>query len=78
MTSKGQITIPADVCRRLSLAAGDKVIFVELEAGGYKLAPMNLPITALKGVVTKPAKAVTLEAMDAAVRAHAAKRAKRR
>ncbi len=78
LTSKGQVTIPATVRRRLALNPGDQVIFVELEGGGYKLAPLNLPITALKGAVSKPAKAVSLEAMEAAVQAHAAERSKRR
>ena len=78
LTSKGQITIPADVRRRLSLAAGDKVIFVELEGGGYKLAPVNLPITALKGIVPKPDREVSLQDMEEAIIAGAVERSKRR
>lgn len=78
LTSKGQITIPAEVRRRLSLEEGDKVIFVELEGGGYKLAPVNVPMKAIKGLVPRPAKPVTVAEMNAAVRRQAAARSRRK
>lgn len=34
LTSKGQITLPAEVRRELDLDAGDKVDFVPIEGGG--------------------------------------------
>ena len=33
ISANGQITLPADVRRRLQLGPGDKVVFVENEAG---------------------------------------------
>lgn len=77
LTSKGQITIPASVRERLALKAGDKVAFVELPGGGFKLIAANLPIEALKGMVAKPAKPVTVEEMNEAVLAEAARRRRR-
>lgn len=35
VTSKGQITIPADVRRALAVDAGDRVEFVQIESGQY-------------------------------------------
>lgn len=78
MTSKGQITIPAQVRGQLSLKTGDKVEFVELPGGGFKIMAANLPITAIKGMVARPARPVTVEQMNEAVRAEAAKRNRRK
>ncbi|MDR1875115.1 MAG: AbrB/MazE/SpoVT family DNA-binding domain-containing protein [Synergistaceae bacterium] len=35
ITSKGQITIPADIRRKLSLKEGDKIIFIEQDGRCY-------------------------------------------
>ncbi|MHC1773511.1 MAG: AbrB/MazE/SpoVT family DNA-binding domain-containing protein [Flexilinea sp.] len=45
ITSKGQITIPIDIRRKLGVRAGDKVLFVE-EAG--KIYILNSSMEALK------------------------------
>ena len=37
ITSKGQITIPADVRKALRVEAGDRVEFVEVESGRFEL-----------------------------------------
>lgn len=41
VTSKGQITIPVRVRRRLGLKPGDTIIFVEKE-GGYRVVNSSL------------------------------------
>jgi len=68
LTSKGQITIPADVRRRLGLESGDRVEFVEVD-GGFAIKPANDDVRSLKGLLRKPAKPVSIEAMNAAIRA---------
>jgi AbrB family looped-hinge helix DNA binding protein len=78
LTAKGQITIPAEIRQRLSLSAGDKVHFVQLDDGSYKFAPANAPMSSIKGIVPKLGKRVTLEDMDDAIAAGAAERAKRK
>ena len=45
VTSKGQITIPIDIRRKLGIKEGDKVLFVE---EGDKIILMNSTLTALK------------------------------
>ena len=67
VTSKGQITIPAEVRGALGLHTGSRVAFVRTTDGSYELVPATTSITALKGIVAAPSRAVTLEEMDAAV-----------
>lgn len=43
MTSKGQLTVPAEVRKRLGLKAGDVVIFVLGEEGGVTLRVPHYP-----------------------------------
>jgi AbrB family looped-hinge helix DNA binding protein len=69
MTSKGQITIPAAVRARLGVDAGDRLEFIEVAPGRYEMVAATQPVTALKGLVRKPASTVTIEAMNAAIAA---------
>lgn len=73
MTSKGQITIPALVRVALGVEAGDRVEFVMVEPGRYELVAAAQPVTALKGLVGKPATPVTISEMNAAIAARGAK-----
>ena len=68
LSSKGQVTIPAAVRRRLGLDAGDRIEFVELKEGGFVIKPAIDDVRALKGLLRKPKNPVTIEDMDAAVR----------
>ena len=72
LTSKGQITVPVEVRRTLGLEPGDRLLFVE-EAGAFRIVPANAPVTALKGMVSKPAKPVSLADMDRVIRRGAAR-----
>lgn len=51
ISANGQITVPVDVRRRLQLGPGDKIVFIENEAGDT--------------VVVRPAAAALLEAQRA-------------
>lgn len=73
VTSKGQITIPKPVRDGLGVETGDRVEFVELERGVYGVVAATRDIRDLKGVVPKPAKPVSVEDMNKAVRRHAAR-----
>jgi AbrB family looped-hinge helix DNA binding protein len=68
ITSKGQITIPKDIRDQLDLHAGDKLSFIEDEDGSINLVPIKKPLSALKGLVAKPKKPVSVEDMDEAVK----------
>ena len=73
MTSKGQITIPALVRAALGVEAGDRVEFVQIEPGHFELVAATQSVTALKGLVRKPAAPVTIKDMNAAIATHGAK-----
>jgi len=73
MTSKGQITIPAMVRAALGVEAGDRVEFVQIEPGHFELVAATQSVTALKGLVRKPATPVTIKDMNAAIATHGAK-----
>ena len=71
VTSKGQITIPKPVRDALGVETGDRVEFVELEKGVYSVIAATRDIRDLKGVIPKPAKPVSIEDMNRAVRRRA-------
>ena len=66
LSSKGQITLPKSVRDRLGLATGDRVEFVETEAG-FLLRLASSDIRELKGILPRPTPPVTLEDMAAAI-----------
>ena len=68
LTSKGQVTIPKAVRDRLHLQAGDKVEFV-FHDNSVEIIPVSGSVRDLKGMVPRPEKTVSLEAMDQAIRA---------
>lgn len=67
VTTKGQITIPLEVRRKLGLDAGDRIQFVERETGGFEIIPATGSVAAIKGIVPPVGHTVTLEEMDQAV-----------
>lgn len=64
LSSKGQITIPVAVRAALGLSTGDKVEFIQTEDGHFELIAATLPISALKGILGKPKKSLTIEEMN--------------
>jgi AbrB family looped-hinge helix DNA binding protein len=72
VTSKGQITIPKVIRDLLQIKTGDRVDFV-VDGDHVVLRAGTLDFRALRGLLHKPGrKAVSLQAMDAAVaKAHA-------
>jgi antitoxin PrlF len=74
MTSKGQITIPVAVREKLGLAAGDRVEFVELVPGEFALKAATEDVRSLKGMIQRPARPVSIGAMNAAIKRRASGR----
>lgn len=72
LTSKGQVTIPAEVRRRMGIDTGDRIEFVEVEGGGFVIKPAVDDVRSLKGLLKKPDKPISVEEMDAAIRRRAA------
>ncbi len=73
LTSKGQVTIPADVRQRMGVVSGDRVEFVEFE-GGFAIRPAIDDVRSLKGLLRKPAKPVSIEDMNQTIRSRGAGR----
>lgn len=71
LSSKGQVTIPVAVRRALGVDAGDRIEFIEITPGRFEVVAATLPVTALKGLVDKPAKPVSIDTMNAAIRERA-------
>ena len=72
VTTKGQITIPASVRQALKVEAGDRVEFVEIEAGRFEFFAATRSVTELKGMFGKPAKSVSIDDMNRAIAARGA------
>ena len=70
VSTKGQIVIPAKVRADLGVQAGTRVEFVKTEEG-WLIKPATSPVTALKGVLKKPRKPVSIEDMNLAIRRRA-------
>ena len=71
LTSKGRVTIPADVRQKLGIGPGDRIEFVEVE-GGFVIQPAIDDVRSLKGLLRKPAKPVSIEDMNATIRSRGA------
>ncbi len=71
VTSKGQVTIPVEVRRRLGLQPGSRLAFERTEDGGFEIHAEGSSMRALKGAVQAPTTPVSLEDMDAAIAAGA-------
>jgi AbrB family looped-hinge helix DNA binding protein len=69
LTSKGQTTIPLEIRDFLSLNAGDRLEFIKQEDGRVLLVPATVDVSALKGILPKPKKAVSLRDMQKAIAA---------
>ena len=67
LTSKGQITIPAEVRAKLGVTFGDRIDFVEVEKGQFVIMPATCAVQELKGLVPKPKKPVSIEEMNGAI-----------
>ena len=68
ITGKGQITIPKDIRNSLNLGKGDKIEFLPGPDGAVTILPVTADITALKGLVSKPSRDVSLDDMKNAIR----------
>lgn len=74
MTSKGQVTIPAEIRQRMGLGTGDRIEFVELDGGEFAIRPAIDDVRSLKGLLRKPADKVSVDDMNAAIRQRAVAR----
>lgn len=72
VTTKGQITIPANVRQALQVEAGDRVEFVEVAPGRFEFVAVTWSVRDLKGMFGKSARRVSIEDMNKAIAARGA------
>lgn len=53
ITSKGQITIPAEIRKKMNLGPQDRVVFTLLPNGTTVMRAKNRSVTSLEGAVAK-------------------------
>lgn len=67
VTSKGQVTLPAEVRRRLSIHAGSKLEFVIRGSNRLEVICLDGSIKDLKGLLPRPERTLSLNEMDIAI-----------
>jgi len=68
LSSEGQITIPGALRTLFGWRPGDAISFVVYENDSrVELVAKRNSVTALKGMISKPVKPVTLEEMESAI-----------
>lgn len=67
LTSKGQLTLPVSIRKKLHLRPGDKIELFINANGHIEGIPVKQTVTSLKGILPKPDKTVSLEEMDKAI-----------
>ncbi len=76
VTSKGQITIPEVIRRRLRLQAGEQIEWTVLEDGVVEVRRAGGTLEALTSILPKPTTRRTLAELDQAVLRKAAENAR--
>lgn len=67
MTSKGQLTVPAEVRADLHLHSGDRVSFEKAEDGSYRIRAVKGDIMRLAGVLAYDGPPLSIDDMDSAI-----------
>ena len=67
VTSKGQVTLPAEARRQLKIIPGSKLEFIIIDHERLEVIPVVETISSLKGMVPKPKKSLSLADMDKAI-----------
>jgi AbrB family looped-hinge helix DNA binding protein len=68
LTSKGRVTIPAIVRSKLGPGTGDRIEFImNGTSGQYEVVPATKSVEALKGLIAKPSRPVSVDDMNAAI-----------
>ncbi len=71
LSSKGQVTIPVSVRTALGIGTGDRIEFVQLENGEFKVMAATKSVKSLRGIITATTP-VSIEEMNAAIAAQGA------
>ena len=67
ISAKGQITIPMAIRTLLNWKTGDELDIVVYEPDRVQLVVKKTPVRAMKSLVAKPKRALTVDEMNAAI-----------
>ena len=67
ITSKGQLTLPKMIRKKMNLHTGDKVEFVINRSGEVFLVAQKRNVLELKGLIKSPKSPVSLDEMEKAI-----------
>jgi AbrB family looped-hinge helix DNA binding protein len=67
VTSKGQVTIPAETRRRLGIRAGTKLEFILKDGDRLEVVKVGGSIRDLKGALPRPRRTLSLLEMEEAI-----------
>lgn len=67
ITSKGQVTLPAEARRRLNLVTGMKLQFIVINDEKLEVIPVTETVSSLCGMVPKPKARLSLADMEKAI-----------
>ncbi|MEJ7686050.1 MAG: AbrB/MazE/SpoVT family DNA-binding domain-containing protein [Variovorax sp.] len=71
LTSKGQMTLPSAARAQLGLEAGDRLLVTVVDSDTIVLKrPKPTPVQALRGLLARPRRALTVEEMDSGIATH--------
>ncbi len=71
VTTKGQVTIPAEARRKLGITPGTRLEFIVTDAGTLLVIPRSGSVRDLKGMLPRPKRGLTLAEMERAIGAGA-------
>jgi AbrB family looped-hinge helix DNA binding protein len=78
VTSRGRVTLPAEIRRRLGVRAGTRLEFVVKGDDRIEVVRLGGSVRDLKRLLPRPARALPLDEMDKAIARGARGRSKRR
>ncbi|MFA6958656.1 MAG: AbrB/MazE/SpoVT family DNA-binding domain-containing protein [Thermoanaerobaculia bacterium] len=67
VTSKGQVTLPAEARKQLGIKAGSKLEFIVVDGTRLEVIPVAQSVTSLKSILPKPKKRLSLGEIDDAI-----------
>lgn len=71
VSEKGQLVIPKDIRRALDIKKGDRVEWSLTDAGELRVSVAKADLRTLKGIISSKGRNVSIEDMDAAIKAGA-------
>jgi AbrB family looped-hinge helix DNA binding protein len=67
LSAKGQVTMPKSIRNKCGLDFGDKLDFTLRDDGVLEVIPIKQPASRLKGMLPRPSRAVSVDAMNRAI-----------